>query len=585
MTAGRLRIVAAVFGAAVALLVMRLVHVQVVEGRVLSERAARQRVHSEPIPARPGPIVDRSGRLLAITVQVPSLYAVPRAIRDIKRFTEDVGPAVGIEPDRLRSDLERNAGRSFLWIRRRLTSPQAEALRGLALPRGTWGLRDEYLRRYPQGALAAHVLGLRDIDNVGRGGVEQHFDGILRGQEGRRVLLRDARGRVISVRDELTVAPRPGRTLVLTLDSVVQLYAEELLDGLMEEHRPLGACALVADVKTGELLAAVSRPTFDPNDPGGASPEAWSNRAVTAVYEPGSTFKPLVVAWALDAGLLARDELIDCEGGTYRVGRRVLHDHHGYDELTLTDVLVKSSNIGMAKIGERLGVEGLHRCVTAFGFGRPTGAPLPGEQAGVVRPVGVWNDYSIGSVPMGHEIAVTPLQLLTAHVALANGGRLISPRLALGEADPDFADGTKAADDSRYSQVTSQVVRRETAEWVVSDAMAEVVRRGTGRAAKLDEFTVFGKTGTAQKFDAEAGGFSKSRHVVSFVAGAPTHDPKVLVLVMVDEPTGVEQAGGTVAAPAAAEILRRTLLHLGVPYDQDTKISAAGGNITRAEAR
>jgi cell division protein FtsI/penicillin-binding protein 2 len=578
MSAGRLRLVVAGFGVAALVLGGRLAQLQWLGAASLSERAARQRVYVETVPARPGEIVDRTGRLLAITLKAPSLYAVPRSIRDPQEFAAAVGPAAGVEADKLAADLARNADRSFLWIRRRLAPDQADAVRRLKLPRGSWGLRDEYVRRYPQGTLAAHVLGLRDIDGVGRGGVEQRFDRLLRGDDGRRVVLRDARGRAVDVRDELTDPPVPGRTLVLTLDAIVQLDAERALDRLMAEHRPLGACALVADVKTAELLAVVSRPTFDPNDPAAAAPEAWPNRAVTAVYEPGSTFKPLVVAWATDVGLLAPDERIDCEGGTYRSGRRVLHDHHGYGELSVTDILVKSSNIGMAKIGERLGIEGLHRCVTAFGFGRPTGVPLPGEQAGVVRPLDRWNDYSVGSVPMGHEIAVTPLQLLTAHVALANGGKLVSPRLVLRDVDP-ILSGEKEPRTDRYAQVTSKVVAPEVARWVVGEAMTEVVRRGTGKAARLDGYTVFGKTGTAQKFDAAAGQFSNERHVVSFVAGAPADDPKVLVLVMVDEPAGAEQAGGTVAAPAAAEILRRTLLHLGVPYDRPAEVAGRPGTL------
>jgi len=574
MTGGRLRLVVAGFGIAVALLAARLIQIQLFEGEGLSARAARQRTRSEPIPARPGAIVDRSGRLLVITVQAPSLYAVPRAIRDPRAFAGLIAPAVGLDAGGLAGAIERNKAKSFLWVRRRLDPNQAQAVRRLRLPAETWGLRDEYQRRYPQGTLAAHVLGLRDVDNVGRGGVEQRFDDLLRGREGRRVLACDARGDVVAVRDGLGAPSEPGRTLVLTLDAVIQLQTEETLDGLMAEHRPLGACAIVADVKSAELLALASRPTFDPDTPSGAPADAWSNRAVTAVYEPGSTFKPLVVAWALDAGVLERDESLDCEGGSYRLGRRVLHDHHGYGDLSVTEVLVKSSNIGMAKIGERLGVEGLHRCTTAFGFGRPTGIPLPGEQPGIVRPVDSWNDYSIGSVPMGHEIAVTPLQLLTAHLALANQGRLLSPRLVLGEMDPVFQDRRTRFGGERYAQVASNAVDPEAASWVVGNAMAEVVRRGTGRAAGLNGFTVFGKTGTAQKFDAETGRFSNDRHVVSFIAGAPAHDPRVLVLVMVDEPTGSEQGGGTVAAPAAAEILRRTLLYFGVPYDRPAEVAA-----------
>lgn len=574
--AQRLRFAVGLLSLAFIALAVRLVQLQAVDRQAFADRAARQRLHVEVLPARPGEIVDRNGRLLAVSVMAPSLYVVPNAIEDIEGFARQIAEAIDADPQRLIADLNRNRGKSFLWVRRRLHEDQAKAVRALKLPRRLWGFRDEFLRHYPQGGLAAHVLGLRDIDSVGRGGVEQRYDELLRGTDGRRATLRDVRGRVIDVRHELTELPAAGRTVVLSIDSVVQLFAEQELDALMAKHAPQGACVIVMDVETSDLLAVASRPTFDPNSPATAPDDAWTNRAITAVYEPGSTFKPLVVAWALDAGVLHPEEMIDCERGVYRIGRRLLHDHHAYDQLSVTDVLVKSSNIGMAKIGQRLGVEGLHRCVTAFGFGRLTGTSLPGEEAGVVRPLRLWNDYSIGSVPMGHEIAGTPLQLIAAHAALANRGRLVSPRLVLRDIDSDFANEEKDVAE-RAPQVASNVTSAESSQWVVGDAMAEVVRRGTGKAAALKDFTVFGKTGTAQKFDVEAGRFSNDRHVVSFIAGAPAHQPKVLVLVMADEPTGSEQAGGTVAAPTAAAVLRRTLLYLGVPYDTPTSMATRSG--------
>lgn len=564
MPAVRLHALAMAIAIAALLLAARLAQLQLVEGEELAARAARQQTYVETIPARPGDIVDRHGRLLAVTILAPSLYVVPNRIRDPEAIAAQLADALDLDAGRLTGALRRERARSFLWVRRRMTEEEATAVRALSLPRDAWGFRDEYLRRYPQGALAAHLIGLRDIDNVGRGGIEERFDEALKGEDGRRVIRRDARGRAIDIREEVTTPPTPGRSLVLTIDAVVQLFAEQALDELVVKHAPQGACAIVMDVKSSEVLAMASRPTFDPNEPEVAAGDVWSNRAITAVYEPGSTFKPLVVAWAVDAGLLQTDEVIDCEGGAYRSGRRVLHDHHGYGELSVTDVIVKSSNIGMAKIGERLETSGLHDCVTAFGFGRPTGIELPGERSGVVRPLDRWNDYSIGSVPMGHEIAVTPLQLVTAHAALANGGRLLSPRVVLRDVDPVLSDSTATAAVATL-QVTSRVVGEPAADWVIAKPMVEVVRRGTGRAAALDDYAVFGKTGTAQKFDQEAGVFSHDRHVVSFIAGAPADDPRVIVLVMADEPTGSEQSGGTVAAPAAASILHRTLLHLGVP--------------------
>jgi cell division protein FtsI/penicillin-binding protein 2 len=578
----RLRFAVALLGVAFLALGLRLVQLQFVDRGAFADRAARQRLHVESLPARPGEIVDRNGRLLAVSVRSPSLYLVPNAIEKPQEIAERISQAIDVNAHDLAADLERNRDKGFLWVRRRLNEEQAEAIRRAELPRGTWGFRDEFRRQYPQGVAAAHLIGIRDVDGVGRGGIEQRCDELLRGQIGRRVTLRDARGRVVDVRQDLSEPPETGRTIVLTIDAVVQLFAEQELDSLMAKQAPQGACVIVIDVKTSDLLAVASRPTFDPNDPAAASPESWSNLAVTAVYEPGSTFKPLVVAWALDAGVLQADEMIDCERGMYRSGRRVLHDHHGYDELSVTDVLVKSSNIGMAKIGERLGVEELHRCVTAFGFGRLTGVSLPGEEVGVVRPLKLWNDYSLGSIPMGHEIAVTPLQLIAAHAALAHGGRFLSPRLVLGDVDSDYA-GRKApaSPEQHSSQVTSQVASSQTARWIVEEAMTEVVRRGTGKAAALKEFTVFGKTGTAQKFDVKTGRFSNERHVVSFIAGAPAHDPQVLVLVMADEPTGSEQAGGSVAAPTAAAVLRRTLIYLGVPYDAPSPLASRAGESMR----
>jgi cell division protein FtsI/penicillin-binding protein 2 len=354
---------------------------------------------------------------------------------------------------------------------------------------------------------------------------------------------------------------------VLSLDSVVQLYAERELDALMGEWAPRGAAASVMDPLTGEILAMASRPTFDPNDPVDAPPAAWRNNAIAAAYEPGSTFKPLVVASALERGLLRRDEELDCEGGAYQMGRRLLHDHHPYGVLSVTDILVKSSNIGMAKVGERLGTAGLFEAVHRWGFGRRTGVRLPGEVVGIVRPLSRWDGYSTGSVPMGQEIAVTPLQLVAAHAALASGGRLVKPRLVLRDIDAVLST-TDAGPPQVRPPVSSRVVSEDVARWIVTEPMRQVVERGTGRQARIDGYSVFGKTGTAQKPDPETGRVSSEHHVAAFVCGAPADEPRAVVLVLVDEPSvGTNHGGGTVAAPAASRILHRTLIHLRVPAE------------------
>jgi cell division protein FtsI/penicillin-binding protein 2 len=418
------------------------------------------------------------------------------------------------------------------------------------------GFRFELHSHYPQGPLAAHVLGLRTIDNEGRGGIEESRDEAIRGTDGVRRFVRDARGFVLDVLEEVTVAPRDGVRIRLSLDVLLQLIAERRLDRLMREYGPRGACAVLLDPRTGEVLALASRPGFDPNRPVDVPAEAWKNLAISAVFEPGSTFKPLVVAWALDRGLIRQDEIIDCEWGAYRMGRRILHDHHGYGDLTLTDVLVKSSNIGMAKIGERLGNPSLHDLAGAIGFGRATGIELPGEVAGILHPLEEWTSYSTGSIPMGQELAATPLQLIAAHAVLANGGARVRPHLILSEG---AEEPVNSADAGR------PLITELTSDWLVTGPLTEVIERGTGTKAKIKGYSVFGKTGTAQKTNVDRKGYSQTRHISSFVCGAPAENPAVLVLVMVDEPTrGDSQFGGIVAAPAAADILRDTLHYLQI---------------------
>jgi cell division protein FtsI/penicillin-binding protein 2 len=545
----------------------RLVQLQWIDRLAFSDRANRQRTFVESIAARPGDIVDRSGRLMATTISVRSLYAVPAHIVDIAQFARDVAPRLNLDADRLAERLTLNRTKQFLWIKRRLTEQQAIDIRALEMPAESWGFRREFLRRYPQGRLAAHILGLRGIDGEGRGGVEQKLDGVLRGRDGERVLVRDARGRVIDVKTEADRPAEHGRTVVLSLDAVIQLYTERELDRVMEEWRPSSACAIVIDPATCDVLAMASRPAFDPNNPVDVLPAAWKNTAIASMYEPGSTFKPFIVAWAVDREIISRDETFNCERGAYRMGRRILHDHHPYGQLSVTDILVKSSNIGMAKIGERMTNRSLYEAAVTFGFGRRTGTELPGELTGVVRKLSKWNRYSTGSIPMGQELAVTPLQLITAHAALANGGKLLSPRLVLGDMEAMDEFGRRSSP-TASAQVVTQTVGAETAAWIVTGPMRGVVQRGTGKKAQLPGFEVFGKSGTAQKHDPATGGYSSNRFVCSFVCGAPADNPRALVLVLVDEPTvGTSHYGGTVAAPAASRILEKTLLHLRVPSD------------------
>lgn len=541
------------------LLAGRLCQLQWWQRTRFEDRAERQRELIEEIVPRPGDILDRQGRIVATTLAVRSLYIVPSAVKSPWTTAQQLGEALSLDPDALFSKIGERQDRHFLWVKRRLTTSEVENIRKLDLPKGTWGFRDEYRREYPQGVVAAHVLGLRDIDGIGRGGIEEGQDSRLRGIPGHRKLVRDSRGRVIEILTDSEASAIDGKPVQLTIDVIVQLFAENELDLVMREWKPESCTAIVLDPTSGDVLAMASRPTFDPNNPNQASPDAWKNRAISDIYEPGSTFKPFIVGYGLDRGLLSYGESFDCEHGLYRMGRRQLHDHHRYGLLSLTDVLVKSSNIGMAKIGEKLTNDGLFEAATLFGFGRKTGVELPGEISGILIPREKWTSYSTGSIPMGHEIATTPLQLIVAHAALANKGQLVRPHILA----PMANDSTTAV-----RRITETTINEESCRWLIEGPMQEVVTRGTGKRAKIPGYKVFGKTGTAQCLSPN-GGYVHNRYISSFVCGAPVENPRLMVLVVVNKSAvGGETFGGKVAAPAAANILKQSLVYLRISPDE-----------------
>ena len=556
----------------------RLVHIQHFQAEELSSRARRQQSFEVDVPARPADIVDRNGNLLATTITTPSLFVDPSQLNVDSIFIENLCGILSLDAVEITERLADYSGKRFCWIKRRLSEEELTQIIQLEWPVGSYGFRQEFLRQYPQGHVAAHVLGLRNIDGEGKGGVEQSLNHLVQGQPGKRQLVRDAMGRIVEVSFDPDSEPRRFDAVALTIDLPIQMVVEKELDRVMQDWNPNAASAIVLNPQTGDILAMSSRPTYSPSNLSDVKPEAWKNQAINIVYEPGSTFKPLVVAWGLQHGLIRRDETFDCENGKWMMGRRLLNDHHPYGKLNLTDVLVKSSNIGMAKIGTKMTNAELFRATIAFGFGRPTGIDLPGEVSGIVRPLREWNGYSTGSVPMGQEIAVTPMQLIAAHASLANGGRLITPQLLRGvrghgdERNSPFYASVDEPGLSMPARLLTRTVDAETAKWVVEEPMTEVVNRGTGRRAKVDGYEVFGKTGTAQKAAPETGGYSATDYVASFVCGAPTQNPRVLVLVVVDEPaSGKSHEGGIVAAPSAARILRRTLLHLHVSPESDDR--------------
>ncbi|MGZ0162517.1 MAG: peptidoglycan D,D-transpeptidase FtsI family protein [Planctomycetales bacterium] len=578
---GRVRFISTVMIGLWAIVIGRLFIVQCEQADELASYATRQQLTEVTVSARPADLVDRSGRLLATTIVSQSLFVDPQRLDVDDEFIANLAETLSIDADHLKERIAEHTDKRFLWVKRRISDDEATAVQLLDWPDSAYGFRDEFLRKYPQGHVASHVLGYRDIDGAGQGGVEQSLNHLIEGIPGKRKLVRDALGRIVEVSFDPNSEPKRFDAVQLTLDLTIQMFAEKALDEIVEEWKPTGACAIVMEPKSGDVLAMVSRPTYSLSDMSHVPSNAWRNQAISIIYEPGSTLKPFIVAEALQAGLIKRDEMFDCENGEYKMGPRVLHDHHRYGELSVTDVLVKSSNIGMAKIGERLKNRGLYNATLKFGFGRPTGIDLPGELSGILRPLKQWNGYSTGSIPMGHELAVTPLQLITAQAALANGGRLITPRILKG-VQGERSDSARAfqisLEDPSLAEpatIVRPTVSAEVARWVIEEPMTQVVSRGTGRNAKIPGYSVFGKTGTAQKMDPETGGYSKTLHSSSFICGAPARNPRVIVLVVVDEPqSGSTHYGGTIAAPAAAKILSRSLMYLRVPPDQETRTAA-----------
>jgi cell division protein FtsI (penicillin-binding protein 3) len=558
------------------LLGLRVLHVDFYLAPRFSTVVFQQRLVVEEVPPRLGDILDRHGRVLATSVPLYSLFANPRAA-DAERLDEwcrGLGQALHTNPVALKEVILSRKDRYFVWLKRRLTEEELQAVRSLGLPDGVFGFRQEYRRVYPKGALAAHVLGFRDVDLQPHGGVEQQWDRVLRGRPGRRLVWRDATGRPVVHREQQAAVP--GAAVILTLDAVIQRLTERLLEEAVHQARPRGGgAAVVLEPHTGEILALASWPAFDPNQPQAALPDVWLNRVVGAVYEPGSTFKPFVVAAALNWELAKPGELINCHQGVYVMGDRVLHSHRPHGVLSLAEVLVRSDNIGMAILGERLGLEGLFKAVELFGFGRKTGVGLPEEVDGRVLPFRFWNRYSVGSIPMGHEIGVTPLQLATAFGALANGGWLLRPTLVR---EIRWTDEPGKIQQSG-AVVVRQVVRREVARYLVEEVLRAVVEdpKGTGTLAQLKGYSLFGKTGTAQKPD-PAGGYSRQHHVSSFVAGAPVPAPRVVALMLLDDPA-VEGShyGGKLVAPYVARLLDVVLRYQGVAPDRSSAGAASGG--------
>jgi cell division protein FtsI (penicillin-binding protein 3) len=495
--------------------------------------------------------VDRFGEPLALTRESVAVYVRPGKL--------DAGPETLAMVARLLDIPARvvaaraTSDSPFVWLDRQVSLDRWAAVAELAIP----GIDGEPTgqRIYPYGSLAGQVVGFVGIDGQGLEGIERSFDADLRGEVDALDVEHDARGRRLVVDGLGRPLPRVGAQVELTIDSGLQRAAEAELQDTVKQFGADAGTAVVMDPHTGEILAIANVPRFDPNSFAHATPEQWRNRAVTDSYEPGSTFKAVVAAAALEGGVVRPEDPIWCENGAYRIGGRVIHDHHPEGRIPFAEVIARSSNIGAAKVAQLLGRERFGAAIERFGFGAPTGIDLPGEVSGLVRPTHRWGSIHLATTAFGQGIAVTPLQLLRAFAALANGGFLMRPYVVRRVVDEYGSE--------KYTgrpQVVARVVSAKTAA-VVTGLLQGVIEHGTGQAAKIQGLSLAGKTGTAQKV--EAGRYSPTARMASFVAYGPTEAPRLVAIVVIDTPRTAKY-GGVVAAPAVRKILQFGLDQRGI---------------------
>ena len=538
--------------------VVRLAKLQLLDHDYYRGLALQQQTVRRALAGRRGNIYDCRGRLLATSVQRWSVFTDPSQVEQPRAAAAMLARVLKMGASELLRRLT-GPGR-FAWIKRQIADADAEQVRRLKLP-GVH-LEREYDRHYPMGQLCPHVVGFTDVDGRGLSGIELELDRILRSGPGRELVLCDAARRVVRrAGDEPLLEPADGYDVYLTLDAYVQNIARKELLARVKEHAPEAAWALVLDTVTGAVLADVNWPLFDPDEPGRASPANLKDRTVTDAYEFGSVMKPLAAAAALEAGLVTPETTFYCHHGAWKVGWRTVHDVHPYGTLCVSDIIAKSSNIGIGQIGLLLGPERFYRSTRRFGLGEPTGIHLPGEIGGIVRPLRRWTRDSVISVAFGQEIATTPLSTACAFASLGNGGVLLRPQIVSKVVE---SSSGRVAYEWSGPQVRWRAVSEGTARTVL-EMMQHVVEEGTGQGAKLKEYAVAGKTGTASLLKPEGRGYSDDRYLSSFVGIAPADCPRVLVLVSLKAPRKGSYYGGSVAAHACGQILGQTLKYLKVP--------------------
>ncbi|MEM9068317.1 MAG: penicillin-binding protein [Myxococcota bacterium] len=532
---------------------------QIDRAPVLREMAEEQYLRRIRLAPKRGTIYDRHGAELAVSVDVDSVWANPRELREEggnpSQIATQLSAMLGVDRERIETRL--SSDRYFVWIKRRISPRLAGDVRRLELP-GVH-MEREARRFYPNGPLASHILGFANIDGVGIEGLELSLEEQLHGSVRAVPAIRDRRGRVVFSEQLLDDRAAQGDDVSLTLDKTIQRLAERELALAVQTFEARSGSVVVMDPHSGELLAVANFPTFDPNRPGSSPPSHRRNRAVTDRFEPGSTVKPFTVAAALASGTIGPEQSIDCLGGSMIVDDQEINDTTPHDDLTPAQILAFSSNIGAAKIGGTLGRRGLYRAFRRFGFGETTGLPLPGEVGGVLRHYRQWYEMDAVTIAFGQGMSVTSVQLATAMSVIANGGQLVEPRLLRHTTDAHGEIANRESPRTRRRVVPERVAR------LVADMLTAVTGPGgTAEEAAIDGYLTAGKTGTAQKADVIRGGYSEDRWLASFVGFVPADNPRLVISVVVDEPI-IAHYGGIVAGPVFRRVGEGALRHLGVP--------------------
>ena len=569
---GRIGYVALVMIGVLVILVFRYAYLQIVQGDALAQRMRDQSGYEFRIQSLRGAILDRSGKELAVSSMTKSLFVDPNHVYDThtpEEIASDIAPLIGLTEQDILDDIARGGG--FVWVKRRLEHTEYEAVRAVIREKGysdCLGFQNEAKRYYPNDALAANVIGFVGTDDEGLDGVEQALDPLLKGEVREERLTVDGQRRPIL--DSIFAGRRVYgsdycKTVSLTIDSTIQFMVEQELDRAMAENNPDSITAIVMDPKTGEILAMASRPSYNPNRFWEYPQENWKNRAVAFIYEPGSTFKAVVAGAALQEGIVTPNQVFFDPGYVMVSGRRIQNwSNESYGAVTFTDIVKKSLNTGFAQVGLSLGAEKMMHYTRVFGFGERTGIDLPGEEEGILFSADDMRDSDIATTAIGQSIAVTPLQLVTAMAAIANGGTLMHPYIVREIRNPDG---------SIYEERAPREIRRvlePTVDRTLIGLLEQVVASGGGKKAGVKGYRIAGKTGTAQKIRRETAGYLEGRYIASFCGFAPVEDPIFTVLVMIDDPRGGDFYGGQIAAPVASRIFTQLLRYAHVEPSSNT---------------